>query len=89
MLKVYTKQGNTSWEKWCETPKEAIEAISSNPYNYKYNEFAILDKDGIILLEGKWWHLDIVDQEEENEEWVIEQNNEIEEKIEKVFQDNE
>ena len=88
MLKVYIKQGNTSWEEWCKTPEEAIETISSNPYNYKYNEFAISDKHGVILLEDEWWHSDMVDEEGgESKEWVIEQNNETEEKIEKVFQE--
>ena len=89
---VYAKQGNTSWQEWIEadSPVEAtnkiIEVIDTNPYNSKYNEFAIKDEDGVIVYEGEWWFPDMVDEDDgESEEWVLERNALTESEIKDVL----
>ncbi len=94
--KIHARQGNTGWEDWIEADsvKEAVEKIIDeikiNPYNRKYNEFEIYDEDGVILYEGEWWHLDMVNEEDgESEEWVLEQNAATETEIAKILHEGE
>ena len=90
-IKVYVKQAGTSWEETIESNdikeiyENILDTIDANPYNCKYNNFTIYDEDGIIIYEGEWWHLDMVDEEEESEEWVMEQNNKTIEEIKEIL----